>query len=167
MPQITSLAGLALIGAVGAMTGAYLGKDTIDRINPVFFSPLPETHFYADDTPQGYSLGQADPIPAEHMWWNAVPRGPCLNCPDNFVDPVYASTTSEIPRWDQLAEIRAGVRKEMEQGAARLDAAVERYASFPVTREEAQVQTVRREEYAEQVALPRDAAEEDAEPTGM
>jgi hypothetical protein len=164
MPHLTALTGLALVAAAGGAVGTWLGRDTIARIDPIFFSELPQpSHFYAEDTPAGYTLGEPDPVPAEHLWWNAAPSSTCLNCPDNFVEPLYASAAVGF-REDRPA---ASEQPFYERPIPERN--IDRYSSFPVTEEEARspVRSRLKDDLAERETAEPATSEVGAPPVGM
>lgn len=141
MPQATTLSLLALVTTLGGIVGTQLGKDAIAEMNPVFFSERPEPATVYKDF-------QATPtaLPTDPDWdypydWA---RGPvCWGCPgqpdpyldayvEPFVDPVPIPTSGK-------AVVRIvgddPTMAETERPALHRD--VDRYASFPVTQDEA------------------------------
>lgn len=81
---------------VSTVVGVQLGRSAIGAINPMYYSPMPATRFYADLTPQGYAPAQQQPadVPTSDL---AMTGGTiCANCPVNFVEPLYARDGSGV-----------------------------------------------------------------------
>lgn len=131
----TNIPVLAALALTGAATGIYLGKAAVAEINPAYFSE-PESRFHSDLTP--YRPGEASGYRAGELSQSnldqALGRG-CLGCrayPEDVVLVQRAST-------GKLHADPAELSSEPVQIAAAEPlpspefAAVERYATYPVT----------------------------------
>jgi hypothetical protein len=161
MPQMASWATFGALSIAGALAGVQLGRGAIDEVDPFFFTPLPETRFFADLVPAGYDPSTAPAIlasDADEVWANNVNvsgRPECLDC-RNFVENIDFAPASESV--SSLAEAETAY---VPPPAARRDympREVERYAYFPVTQEEAA--RPRRDRYAADADEHVETAEE-------
>jgi hypothetical protein len=130
--------GLTASAVVGAGLGVELGRAAIGEINPLYFSAPPAERFFADLTPNRYAATATDQ-PAD-FWANDLnssgSRG-CLECAGNLVDPLYAEgpSASALPLEPAVAATPGVAAPTVVAGAAPAD--VVRYASYPVSQEEA------------------------------
>lgn len=143
MPQATTLSLLALVTTLGGILGTQLGKDAVAEIDPIFLNgrPAPAT-FYAD------YQATTSPLPTGPGWdypydWQ---RGPvCWGCPgqldpylDAYVEPFVDPMDAPIPTAGKAVVRVVGEGAPMaEPSPAAAPYAIDRYASFPVTEDEA------------------------------
>jgi hypothetical protein len=126
-----TITSMAVVSIAGAALGVYLGHGAVAEINPAYFSSPPEGRFFSDLVPGGYRVAASR---TDGSWANDVNisgRPECFDCA-NFIDEQVAS--AELP-----AEQTDPVYIEDAPGpdAYRPSVDIERYASFPVTEEEA------------------------------
>jgi hypothetical protein len=138
MPSPLTLMTMAGVSIVGTLMGVHFGRDAIAEINPSFFAPQPSSHFFADLAPAGYQLATTSTAQPEEFWANdinASGRAECFEC-ERFPNEAVAASFSEETDSDD-ASLSASIPSAPPQQIAAAPA-VDRYASFPVTSEEAE-----------------------------
>ena len=156
MPNAMTASALGLMALVGAIVGIDLGRSTIAKINPAYFSSPPPGHYYAELTPAGYQPGAAG-----HDLTSTATDGPspleCLDCPVAVSEGDFGSAAGMNQQTWRPGKPLPMVIRGIPQGE------LERYMNYPVTQEEAQRQAeqksrryVRREveESSENAAAP-------------
>jgi hypothetical protein len=130
---------MAALSIAGAAIGVQLGRSAIAEINPVYFSTPQAARFFADLTPNAYRPGTSAWSESTDLWFNELNvsgRSACLDCSRNFIEPETVEAT--LPDWDEPAPLPARTEPDAADPAVALRASqIERYASFPVTAEEA------------------------------
>lgn len=150
MAYPVALPAMAALSIAGAAIGFQLGRSAIAEINPVYFSTPQPARFFADLAPKAYRLGTSAWSESTDHWVNEINvsgRNACLDCSRNFVEP--ESVEAALPDWDEPALPSDRIEGDAEDPDSGLRASqIERYASFPVTAEEA-VERSRRDPIAE------------------
>lgn len=165
---------MAALSIAGAAIGVQLGRSAIAEINPLYFS-TPQARFFADLTPKAYRLGTSAWSDSSEHWFNELNvngRSACLDCGGNFVEPEIIEAT--LPDWDEPTPASDRIEADADDPHRGIGTTqIERYASFPVTAEEAMERT-RREAGAggqgaalRQTGQPAPGGEEEQAPVGM
>jgi hypothetical protein len=166
MAYPVTLPAMAALSIAGAALGVQLGRSAIAEVNPLYFNAPHQARFFADLAPKGYRMDSGTSSESSDSWSNELNvsgRDPCLDCSRNFIEP--ETVEAALPDWDQST---LGDRRETEDpDSGRRASQIERYASFPVTAEEAAEQP-RREAVAEdQGPALRQGGEEEPAPDGI
>ena len=134
-----TLPALGLVALLGGGLGVHLGRSAIAEINPAHFGS-PETRFHADlaphrPMPAGIQLSSRENL--------IIPLGAgCIGCADMVASgPGYAAASARYdypsapnPVENFVEELPASEEPAERQASL---ASVERYASYPVSHEEA------------------------------
>ena len=146
MAKLSKLPSIAGLAVAGAALGLYLGSSAISEINPAYYStPLSASAFHADLVPNASAQGGEQSLPqlAEEVV-SDIGRG-CSWCGGEPVEYVsidysafdsYAAPPSSYrspPADLVLAEADERVSRALSMAELR---DVERYAHFPVSRDE-------------------------------
>ncbi|MDB5698159.1 MAG: hypothetical protein JWN69_963, partial [Alphaproteobacteria bacterium] len=147
MAYPVALPAMAALSIVGAALGVHLGRSAIAEINPAYFSTPEPTHFFADLAPNVYRATTWSD--STDYWANDVNVGggaACLDCNRNFIDG--DSADAALPDWRDTPSADAADERDDEPDdsadpdrAARAEQ-VARYASFPVSVDEAREQAL-------------------------
>ena len=154
MASSLSLPMTAVLAIAGVGLGVHLGRESIAQINPSFYDNDLPTRFYADLVPNPPSFEVAGIQPPQHP--DAIvldESGSCASCglsgqavylaDGSGYDPAMAEWTEPapppvIPAAYVSTETHADPDREM----------IERYASYPVSAEEAEAVAEEELEYA-------------------
>lgn len=130
------------LAVAGGVLGIHLGRGAIAEINPVYFGPEEGTRFYADLVPGGYSPSASSPAYGQDFWANdqsASGQSGCERC-GSFVEPAPFVPEADYPSMEIGSYIQTAAMPEPAPGDDRIlmPEEVQRYAYFPITREEEQ-----------------------------
>jgi hypothetical protein len=173
MAYPVTLSAVAALSIAGAAIGVQLGRGTIADIDPLHFSEAPRERFFSDLVPGGYQTSDSATGRSEDFWagsMNASGRPECFDCAAVTEVRGYGFAPDDQSQDGYVSE--AALPEPVEH---RNDehAEVARYASFPVTQEEAERQSEARlqQHSAYSVLETRSASTEtaktDAVPVGM
>jgi hypothetical protein len=157
---------VAVLTVVGIFAGAELGRSSIAEIDPIYFSAPQSSRFFADLTAAGYRP-DIDSEPDPQLFWAAerdlVDRSACGLCRRDL----FARPTPLYPEARPLADATfREVASDPPPPPAAID--LDRYMSFPVTREDADRQRAPRAEQPAEAAVSFEHSQIDlGEPVGM
>lgn len=148
MPNAFTLPLIAGLAIVGAAAGVQLGRSAVAEINPAYLGQ-PDTPFYADlaaNRGPDWSAVQAQEYQREQVVTQDAPvPAACVGCrtwpveyvprPDPTVDRLYGSAANDREYRDAVARVPVAVVYQAPDPARER---IVRYASYPVSREEAE-----------------------------
>ena len=141
MPHAATISVFAALSVMSAGLGAHLGRDSVAQLKPVFFTERPETRFFTDYTPFPYRLGEPDPVRADSDWanvFNVSGRPVCVDCPDNFIEPsTPQAAADQAARSEDRGPAPLPAEEAVLPNETALPNEVARYATYPITSEEA------------------------------
>ena len=162
MLKMTTVPTIAALAVAGVALGVHFGHAAIAEINPVYYSE-PESRYFADLSPyRSPGWAQSEPRQAALDFSEGLGPG-CIKCPDypeEYVPRHDAAIDAYLDGgWQQPAyePVQYAVYEVSDPAAEAERAAVERYATAPVSEEE----------QASAVAAPVEVVAEEEGPTGM
>lgn len=174
----TMLPVTAALAIAGTIAGVHLGRSAIAEIDPAHFEHAGNGRFFADLVPGGYRPSKADYVRYNDFWADeaSIPAEPeCDRC-GQYVEPAEFSMEADYPSVDigAYAQAAALPQPAIADRAELLPADIQRYATFPITSEEAERrrappsgQTARLDEAGPERLYPSDGQTEEAVPIGM
>ena len=140
MAYPVTLSAVAALSIAGAAIGVELGRGTIADIDPLHFSEAPPERFFSELVPGGYRASESPSGHSEDFWagnMNVSGRPECFDCEAVAEVRGYGFAPDDESQDGYVSEAALP-----EPGEYRNDehADVTRYASFPVTQEEAERQ---------------------------
>lgn len=143
MPLPTTLPIAAALAIAGTIAGIQLGRSAIAEIDPAHFGAPESARFFADLVPGGYRASQAEYARYNDFWADesAIPAQPdCFEC-GHYAEPAEFSAEADYSSVDIGAYAQAAALPPPAPAEERylMPEEIELYASFPVTREEAEL----------------------------
>jgi hypothetical protein len=136
--MLINLAGLFAASTLAVAGGIHLGRSTIAEINPVYFSSPESTRFFTDLIPPGYDPDVTRFAEADGSWASRRDFGDVAQC--QGCDPALHGQMMPDP--EMPGDVVKSEHELPDRGRAPdTEFDVDRYAYFPITREEAQRST--------------------------